>query len=74
MRFFNLLKMLPPVMRFFSHRFILAFSWSPERTFIGFPMRMRKDVPKIVPPFILQRWRCVHRQGSNKREEVCIKG
>ena len=40
-------------------------------------MRMRVDLPKIVPPFILRRLRCFkcfRIMGSNRREDVCIKG
>ena len=41
---------------------------------MGSPMRMRVDVPKIVPPFIWRGWRYVILHGSNRREEVYIKG
>ena len=43
----------------------------------GLRIRMRVDLPKIVPPFILRRRRCfkwVSLQGSNRREDVYIKG
>ena len=88
MRFFNLLKRLPPLcflalawlahntfrrsplpnsvppfIRFFNQRSIMAFSWAAERTFMGSPMRMRVDVPKIVPPFMRRR-ACFTLQGS----------
>ena len=63
----DLPKIVPPFIRFFSQRSIMAFSWAAERAFMESPIRMRVDVSKIVPPFILRRRRCfkwVSLQGS----------
>ena len=49
-------------------------TWDADGNIKGLRIRMPVDLPKIVPPFILRRWRCVHLQGSNRREEVYIKG
>ena len=68
-------KILPPFSRCLSQRVILALSWSAVRTFMGSPLRMRVDVPKIVPPFIVRRRvKCFRIMGSNRREDVCING
>ena len=65
MRFFNLLKKLPPFIRCF-----LALAWLAHNTFLGssgnprgFLLHMRVDLPKIVPPFIRRR-ACSTLQGS----------
>ena len=52
-------------------------TWDADGNIKGLRLRMRVDLPKIVPPFILQRLRCFKYfriMGSNRRDDVCIKG
>ena len=55
----------------------LGFTRDADRNIKGLRICMRVDLPKIVPPFILRRLRCFkcfRIMGSNRREDVCIKG
>ena len=52
-----------------------GFTKDADGSIHGLRICMHVDLPKIVPPFILRRcFKWVSIQGSNRRENVCIKG
>ena len=52
-----------------------GFTWDADGPIHDLRIRMRVDLPKIVPPFILRHcFKWFSLQGSNRREDVYIKG